>query len=188
MTDKAELRKQFIAKRQQLNASELANKSRQIAKHIETIYQNKHFEAVHVFLSMVTRHEIDTSFIIDYLKSQGTKIIVSKTNFKDNTLSHYHLKDDTELIENKWGIPEPINASNFPVDQIDLVLVPLLCFDIHGNRVGYGKGFYDRFLAGCQPETMKIGLSLFSPIEKIAINEFDVPLDKCITPQEVFSF
>ena len=188
MTDKAALRKQFIAKRQSLDTAELAERSRKIFEHFKVYSQNQTFDAVHVFLSMLNRQEIDTSPIIDYLRSREKSVIVSRTNFKELTLSNYLLEESTELVKNKWGIPEPVNASIFPTDKIDLVLVPLLCFDLAGNRVGYGKGFYDRFLADCPPGTLKIGLSLFDPIQDIPVDDFDIPLDKCITPQNVYSF
>lgn len=95
----------------------------------------------------------------------------------------------TELIESSFGIREPRIAAIVPSIEIDAVLVPLLAFDRHGHRVGYGGGFYDRFMAECRPDCQKIGLSFFDPIEQITdINENDIRLDLAITPNAVFNF
>ena len=74
-------------------------------------------------------------------------------------------------------------------DEIDLVLVPLLAFDQEGYRVGYGKGYYDKFLSQCREDVIKIGLSFFEPVDAISdINQFDMSLNYCVTPQQVYDF
>ena len=79
-----------------------------------------------------------------------------------------------------------INIEN---SKIDVVFVPLLCFDKQGHRVGYGKGFYDNFLHDCNTETIKIGLSLFEAEDHIQdIHENDIALDYCITPKKIYQF
>jgi 5-formyltetrahydrofolate cyclo-ligase len=76
----------------------------------------------------------------------------------------------------------------FPT-EIDLVLVPLLTFDKRGHRVGYGKGYYDKFLARCNPYVIKIGLNFYDPVDEISdINAFDIPLDFCVTHHEIYAF
>ena len=70
-----------------------------------------------------------------------------------------------------------------------MVFVPLLAYDKQGNRVGYGKGFYDNFLSKCKPETIKIGLSFFPPEDKIDdVFESDVKLNFCVTDSQIFEF
>jgi 5-formyltetrahydrofolate cyclo-ligase len=69
------------------------------------------------------------------------------------------------------------------------VIVPLLCFDRRGHRVGYGKGFYDRYLQKCRPDCIKAGLSFFDPVDLIDDTYADdIPLDICVTPSETFRF
>ena len=69
------------------------------------------------------------------------------------------------------------------------MIVPLLCFDARGHRVGYGKGYYDRFLQKCRPDCIKAGLSFFPPVKKIDdIHVADVQLDLVVTPNETFYF
>jgi 5-formyltetrahydrofolate cyclo-ligase len=93
------------------------------------------------------------------------------------------------LGRNKYDIPEPIHGKIVPALEIDAVFIPLLGFDVNGNRVGYGKGFYDRFLSECRPDVVKIGLSFFDPVEKINdLNKYDIPLDLCITPGKIWDF
>jgi 5-formyltetrahydrofolate cyclo-ligase len=92
------------------------------------------------------------------------------------------------LIENAWGIREP--AGDEPIDaaEIDMVLVPLLCFDKRSHRVGYGKGYYDRFLSKCRPDCLKIGLSFFPPVEAILrIGSRDIALDHFVLPDSTYT-
>lgn len=87
------------------------------------------------------------------------------------------------------GIPEPVGGTVTEPSEIDLILMPLLAFDKRGHRVGYGKGFYDRFLRSCRADCIKAGLSLFPPEEKIDdVAEFDQPMTMAITPESVFRF
>jgi 5-formyltetrahydrofolate cyclo-ligase len=96
---------------------------------------------------------------------------------------------DEKFKRNKFGIEEPEDGSIIDPLNIDMILVPLLAFDQKGYRVGYGKGYYDRFLRNCREDVLKIGFSFFSAEEVISdINEFDVPLDLCITPGSVYYF
>ena len=102
---------------------------------------------------------------------------------------HFLLTDNTKIKKNRYNIPEPIDGIVISNDKIDVVFIPLLGFDKAGNRVGYGKGFYDRFLADCKPETIKIGLSFFEAEDKITdIYENDIKLDYCVTPETIYTF
>ena len=97
--------------------------------------------------------------------------------------------DHTRYTLNRYGIAEPVGGKRIDPDEIDMVLLPLLCFDRRGYRVGYGKGYYDRFLARCVPDVIKIGFSYFEPIEEIAdVHENDIPMDHCITPENIYTF
>jgi len=105
------------------------------------------------------------------------------------TLAHFLLTDATVLKVNSLGIPEPTDGIPIPEAAIEVVFIPLLAFDHQGNRVGYGKGFYDRFLSKCNPKTIKIGLSFFTAEEEITeVFPADIPLDYCITPSKIYIF
>jgi 5-formyltetrahydrofolate cyclo-ligase len=104
-------------------------------------------------------------------------------------MSHFLLTDNTKIKKNEYNIPEPISGLPVPTEMIDVVFVPLLAYDKKGNRVGYGKGFYDKFLSLCKPEVVKIGLSFFEPEDLIDdVFENDVKLDYCVTSERVICF
>lgn len=177
---KADLRKIYKQKRTELTFKEIEGFQNNIYQQIYKLDFSK-INIVHLFLSMKKFREIDTKPIIDFLRKQQKQLVVSRCNFKENTLSHFILEPDTELEINKFGVPEPINATPILEKEIDLVFVPLLISDKENFRVGYGKGYYDRFLSNCKKDCKKIGLNFFKPIAKISdINEFDIALDEVI--------
>lgn len=106
-----------------------------------------------------------------------------------HTMEHFVITPETILVENKWGIPEPEPTTSqiSDIQEIDMILVPLLAFDTKGFRVGYGGGFYDRFFPQCKSSAIKTGLSFFDPVLEIEnLDKFDVALDYCITPSHTF--
>jgi 5-formyltetrahydrofolate cyclo-ligase len=188
---KKDLRRQLLQKRAAYSPAELAAKSEAIAAHFFAHFNLAEIKAVHIFLPIQRRHELDTWPIIRQLQKDYplVRIVASVADTREFTLTHHWLLPETKLVENQWGIPEPQNAALVPIEQIDLVLVPLLAFDAQGHRVGYGKGFYDRFLSACRPDTVKVGLSLEPAVPAITdVHEADVRLDWVITPEEVIKF
>lgn len=146
------------------------------------------FSFYHTFLSINTLKEVDTSFLITVLQGKDKNIIIPRT-VSSTELKHYLLTDSTRLRLNKLNIPEPIDGIEIKEDKIDVVFIPLLAYDKKGNRVGYGKGYYDIFLAQCKPEVVKIGLSFFEPENEIKdINYYDISLDYCVTPNNIYRF
>ena len=104
-------------------------------------------------------------------------------------MTHFLLTDSTKLVKNSYNIPEPVDGIQISTEQIDVVFIPLLAFDKTGHRIGYGKGFYDRFLANCKPETLKIGLSFFkAEITNFDYLSSDIGLNYCITPNKNYKF
>lgn len=181
---KVELRKIYKQKRNAFTFEEIQNLQENIYKQVYNLDVSR-VKTIHIFLSLKKFKEIDTLPIINYFRSKNKQIVVSKSNFKNHTLSHFILEEDTILEINKYGIPEPINAKQVLENAIDLVFVPLLISDKKNYRVGYGKGFYDKFLANCKPNTKFVGLNFFAPIAKIEDkNGFDIPLDLVIYPTQ----
>lgn len=143
----------------------------------------------HLFLSIEEQKEIDTEFILQILAGKDKEIVVSKSDFDTLEMTHFLLTDNTKFKKNEYNIPEPVDGLEVPVTKIDVVFVPLLAFDVKGNRVGYGKGFYDKFLSNCKPETIKIGVSFFEAEEKIEdVSENDIRLNYCVTPEKIYTF
>jgi len=180
---KSDLRKLYKQKRNSLTQTEKEKLQESIYQQIFEL-QTNYIRTVHLFLSMRKFNEIDTKPIIDFFRDKEKRVIVSRCNFEDDTLSHFYFEKDTKLELNKFGVPEPINAEQANVKDIDLVFVPMLISDEQKYRVGYGKGFYDRFLSECREDTLTVGLNFFPPIKKIEdTHEFDVPLDFVIYPK-----
>nr|WKN38744.1 5-formyltetrahydrofolate cyclo-ligase [Tunicatimonas sp. TK19036] len=192
---KAVLRRLYQSRRQALSEAEYAERNEQIFNQFRSrfpVYENIAKPlTIHCFLSSLAKREVDTNPLIQYFLSQPSiTLAVPYTHISEERLSHHHYTEGMVLETNRWGIPEP-HASTLTIDvaQIDWVLIPLLAFDKRGHRVGYGKGFYDRFLAECRPDTLKIGLSLDEPVERIDdINAYDFSLNYAVTPSRVWDF
>ncbi|MFD1062386.1 5-formyltetrahydrofolate cyclo-ligase [Winogradskyella litorisediminis] len=185
---KSELRNKYKKLRQKLTLEDIEEKSLAIANKLLklNIWQ---YSFYHVFLSIETQKEVNTDYILNILSGKDKHIVISKSNFSDYSMSHFLLTDNTKLKINAYNIPEPIDGIPISPEQLDVVFIPLLGFDITGNRIGYGKGFYDRFLSKCKPETLKIGLSFFeAEPEKFTSTENDIKLDFCITPSKIYQF
>jgi 5-formyltetrahydrofolate cyclo-ligase len=185
---KSELRKKYKTLRNTLSTTQIDDLSMSIANQLLKLPVWE-FSFYHIFLSIEEQKEVNTDYILNILSGKDKNIIISKSDFKTGLLTHFLLTDNTKIKKNAYDIPEPVDGIEISNDKIDLVFIPLLAFDTHGNRVGYGKGFYDRFLADCKPETFKIGLSFFeAEAEILDVFESDVKLDYCVTPQKIFSF
>ena len=144
---------------------------------------------IHIYLPIRSKNEIDTWPIIRRLWALGINTLVPVIDPETDTLKSYHLTPETRLIENVWQIPEPVNTTIVDHHVIDLVVLPLLSFNDQGFRVGYGKGYYDKFLASFQHECLKVGLSYFGPVTEITdLHDADIPMDYCITPEKVVKF
>lgn len=142
----------------------------------------------HLYLPIATKNEVDTSFTLSILHGKDKNIIVPKISGA-TTLQHILLTDSTKLVTNSWGVPEPVEGIEIKPSKIDVVFVPLLAFDTYGNRIGYGKGFYDTFLSNCRKDVIKVGLSMFTAEDEITdVSDHDIPLDFCVTPEKIYSF
>lgn len=141
-------------------------------------------QTIHTFLSIREKHEPDTWLIVERIRREFPHIRISVPRITEaGQMENIYFEGLHQLVRNKWGIEEPRHGVPTPTEKIDLVLVPLLCFDRSGNRVGYGKGYYDSFLRECRSTTKKVGLSLFSNSEVIDdLYDGDVILDECLTP------
>ncbi|ERJ58451.1 5-formyltetrahydrofolate cyclo-ligase [Sphingobacterium paucimobilis] len=146
---------------------------------------------VHIYLPMQGATEPDTLRFKEWLQLMHPDIrfVISRSDFQKREMMHYVWDESTVLEVNKWGILEPVDGCLVKETALDVVLVPLLVVDQLGNRVGYGKGFYDRFLAKCRPEVKTVGLSYFEPVDHISdVGEWDIRLQYCISPAGIHRF
>jgi 5-formyltetrahydrofolate cyclo-ligase len=184
---KSELRKKYKQLRNELTAQEISERSLDISDLLMESFDlnDKH---VHVFLPIFDKKEINTWLTVDRLMSIS-KVVVSRSDFETYTMEHVLLEKDVPIETNSWGIPEPVGGDVVLPEQLNFVLVPLLAYDKKGYRVGYGKGFYDKFLTELPKETIKIGLSFFEvENEMIETNSYDKKLDFCVTPNNLYTF
>lgn len=188
MSSKSELRKKYKALRKSLTPDTIETQSLAIANRLLqlNIWSHTYY---HLFLPITEQNEVDTEFILQILAGKDKETVISKSDFTTGEMVHYLLTDNTKIRKNEYNIPEPVDGIEVPSSKIDVVFVPLLAFDVNGHRVGYGKGFYDRFLSGCKKDVIKIGLSFFEAEETISdVFESDIALDYCITPDKIYSF
>ncbi|MGV3559845.1 5-formyltetrahydrofolate cyclo-ligase [Larkinella arboricola] len=193
---KAELRAEFGRKRRALSEADWQRRCEAITSLFfseQAFHWQNPVSAISTFLPIETRKEVNTWFLVRQLWRNAPQTLVAApvTALDTGTLTHYQITPSTLFTQNRYGIPEPSPTSSFVVHHsaFDMILVPLLAFDQRGHRVGYGGGFYDRFLPECRPDCLKIGLSLFDPVDRIAdVFEGDIPLDGCITPDQVWVF
>ena len=188
---KAELRKLYLQKRRSIPAVNVLYLNEHIAwKFFENV-DLTHVKSFHTYIRIEKFSEVDTSMIYDPLRRSFPKVktFAPRVDVATGKVDDVAFDTETELYMNEWGILEPVTGEIVDASEIDLALVPLVAFDRVGHRVGYGKGFYDRFLVRCRPDCLKVGLSFFPPVERIDdIDEHDVRLDLCVTPDEVFDF
>lgn len=185
---KRELRSLYKSKRKQLSVDQVEDYSLAISNQLLKL-PIWDYTSYHIFLSIEEQKEVNTDYILNILSGKDKNIVISKSDFQTGNMSHFLLTDNTVIKKNSYNIPEPVDGIPIHSNMIDLVFIPLLAFDKIGNRVGYGKGFYDKFLADCKPETIKIGVSFFeaeSLIENIL--DTDITLDYCITPKTIYQF
>lgn len=186
--NKKELRQKYKSLRNQLSENDIEDESLAIANNVLKlpIWDKNYF---HIFLSILEQKEVNTECILHLLAGKDKEIIVSKSDFQSKEMTHFLLTDNTKIKKNQYNIPEPVDGIEVPTHKIDVVFVPLLAFDQKGHRVGYGKGFYDKFLKECKPETIKIGLSFFEAEENIEdVFDGDIRLDYCVTEKRVYCF
>lgn len=184
---KKELRLDYLRLRRNVTEEGLTEASRRIA---DTCLQLPLWDKTlfHLFLSIPDKREVDTSFLLGILREKGKQIAVPKMTAR-GSLRHYLLCEDTRLSPNPWGVPEPTDGEPVAPEAIDVVFVPLLAFDGQGNRVGYGGGYYDRFLGQCRQDVISVGLSQFGPAKEITdLHPGDVPLDFVACPERFYAF
>ena len=162
--NKKKLRSYYKKKRAEISSLKFEHLSIEIANQILNL-PIWDFDNFHVFMGVEKLKEINTNFVISILQGRDKNIVIPKV-ISDDQLHHYLLTDSTKLKLNEWNILEPINGIEVEPKKIEVVFVPLLAFDLYGNRVGYGKGYYDKFLAECGKKCLKIGLSFFTPEKK----------------------
>ncbi|MCX8491662.1 MAG: 5-formyltetrahydrofolate cyclo-ligase [Cyclobacteriaceae bacterium] len=186
---KEEARKTFLQKRLALSEGAYQQFNFQLYNQFFTQIDLSFIKCIHIFLPIENKREPDTWPIIDRIRREFSHIRISIPKVVGDQLENIYFEGLHQLKKNKWGILEPEQGLPTPTEKIDIAIVPLLAVDVLGNRVGYGKGFYDRFLARCRPDCQRIGISFFDTIEKLEnVDLTDVRLTRCLTARCLFTF
>ena len=185
---KSEIRSLYKARRKSLSPKELQKQSEQITELFLKNFQVEN-KWISIFLPIERLGEVNTYSLLDRASNLGAKMCVPSSNFSDLSLTHKHYDANTILRLNEFDIPEPLNGNIIQPEEFDMVIVPLLGVDKNGFRVGYGKGFYDRFLSQCKPNCIFIGFHLFEIVAEITDKSSqDIPLDCLVTPHQIIHF
>ncbi|MBL7699471.1 MAG: 5-formyltetrahydrofolate cyclo-ligase [Chitinophagaceae bacterium] len=186
---KTDIRKIYAQSRNNLSPGEISDMTDRIVSNFGKLA----LQGAQVLLSyypIPERNEFDVSICAQLLALGNKNLRVAWPKIlPDGKMQAVIVEKNTPLQPNEFNIPEPVSDEIIEPQLIDVVFVPLLAFDNKGYRVGYGKGYYDRFLPQCAQDVVKIGFSFFESIESITdVNEYDVPLNYCITPTSVYEF
>lgn len=187
---KTELRKIFRNRRRSISMEEKIK----LDDLLLIRFQNFSYTALQFLFSYFPKEndkEPNTLLFSRYLSHfvEGLKIAYPVIDASSGIMNAVFADEATEFIENDFGIAEPVGGKIEKADAFDMIFIPLLCFDKQGYRVGYGGGYYDKFLANCRKDAIKLGFSYFEAIDSIDDkNLFDVPLNYCITPQKIYEF
>jgi 5-formyltetrahydrofolate cyclo-ligase len=187
---KAELRKIFLAKRKEIPADERRRMSQRIADNFFDSFDLTAVRNLHSFIPIEKFGEVDTMLIIRRVWSDfpHVRTFAPRINHETHRIQNVAFSAATEMVETGWGINEPKPDEIAADSEIDIVVTPGLAFDKSLHRVGYGKGYYDRFLGNCRPDCPKVGVSFFEPVGAIDdIHEGDVRLDLLVTPTGVIA-
>ncbi len=189
MKTKQELRIEYRQLRKALDQEHIEQNSQMIRdRFIEWLDEHPELMHFHLFFPINRFNEVNTFYIKEVLESREKILYTSQTNRENTALETLKLPRDVEFFFDEWGIPVPQESIMVSPAKLQVVLVPLLAYDHQGNRVGFGKGYYDGFLGPLGSQVIKIGLSFFDPEEDFTSESHDVALDMCITPEKIYTF
>ncbi len=195
---KAEIRKIFKQKRKALTTENCETVNKKIHNLVFSRLAMHRYSPIHLFLPILRNNEPDTRLIVNTLRKDFAADLYISKSLENGELLHVKYQANTILEKNSWGIEEPkdLTESRSSEDFFEkyktediLIFVPLLAFDKKGNRVGYGKGYYDKFLQYATKDTTIVGLSHFEPIDLIEdADAFDIKMDFCVTPERMWAW
>jgi 5-formyltetrahydrofolate cyclo-ligase len=189
--NKKELRKIYKEKRVGLSTTERLKLDDLLLIQLQRLSFGNNTHVVMTFWPIENHGEMNTHLYTRYLEVAipDIKITFPVIDPVINEMRAVAVTEGTEFVENRYGIYEPAEGETISPEMLDVVFVPLLAFDEDGYRVGYGKGYYDRFLRHCRHDVITVGFSYFEAVDKIDdTNHFDVPLNYCITPHHIYEF
>lgn len=183
--EKARIRREMMGLRRNLTEADALEKGRRILDLLKSLPEYRKARLVHTFVSMPG--EIDTRGLVEDAFSNGIRVAVPVVRKGERDLLHSEIKGLSDLRpEGTWGILQPPAEGIRPVSpaEVDMVIVPGLAFDTSGNRIGFGAGYYDRFLRKVMSPKVAIAYD-FQVLDKVPVTEEDVPVDQIVTEEGV---
>ena len=185
--EKAKIRREIIRRRKLLSGRQYRMRSDGILAHTTRLIEDSGVGCLHSYLPITQNKEPNTLGIIDYCLDKGVRVLTTRTNLETMEMRHYQLERSTLLAFNELRIPEPFGGVSVHPDQADMILVPLVAVDKKGNRIGYGKGYYDRLLASLPERVIRVGLCVSSLFDFLPFEQdYDMRMDLCVTPTGSF--
>ena len=189
MKTKTELRQEYRQLRKQLSGAEVNDLSQKIAKQVGNWLEGQEsLMQFHLFFPIAKFNEVNTFYLQQLLEQRGKTLYTSQVNREEDRLDTLLLPSEAAFFLDEWGIPVPQESLRVPTTKIQVVFVPLLAYDSSGHRLGFGKGFYDKFLSSLEQSVIKVGLSFFPAEDAIPPEPHDGPLDYCSTPDRIRAF
>ena len=187
--NKQQLRKIYLQKRKELHVSEIEKLSLKISEQFMLLPNISNHSVYHIYLPIAKHNEINTLYIIEKLRGLKKTFVVPHINDDEGEMDACFLRPNTKMITNRFGISEPEYCQRIYSGNIDVMILPLLSYCEKGYRIGYGKGYYDRFIAGLKNPVFKVGLSFFEPDSTQPTPEpWDIHMDCCVTPEKTIWF
>ena len=182
--ERERVRAETLQRRDRLAEEVRTTFSRRIINAVAGWIENEGFDTVMLYLSM--RSEVETFDLLGALLQQGKTVCAPVVDTRQLALTPHQIRNPkTELVRHRYGLLEPsATCPIFPTSQLQLIIVPGIAFDANGYRLGYGKGFYDRFLAKC-PDAVRVGLAYqLQVVEDTYPQTWDVPVQYIFTEIE----
>ncbi len=183
--EKRKLRKEFLVRRNSLLEEEISTLSLMIKENLLQSDSIKVAQKVHCYMSFSS--EVRTFEIISSLLAIGKQVYVPIIS--GDTLLHTEIDTTTQYAPDRYGIPTPLSTQTYSSDQLrfsekDCIIIPMVSYDKYGSRLGYGKGYYDKFLPLAQGK--KIGLAFeCQQYEQLPSENFDIRMDAIITEKRM---
>ncbi len=181
--NKEELRKEMKNLRKNISKEEIYAKSDLICNNLFTLDVIKNAKTVMVYISAF--NEVRTQAIIQKLIDDKKRVSAPITNEENKSMNAYYFDDLSRLVKGAYGILEPPMENMCDISKIDVVIVPGIAFDKNGNRMGFGEGYYDRFLADFKGTKIGIGYK-FQCENNIIADEYDIAMDYVINEEDIY--
>jgi 5-formyltetrahydrofolate cyclo-ligase len=189
---KAALRPRLIQLRQDIPPDDYARMSESICVNLASVPELRRATLIHVYWPMLHRKEPDIRLFTESVLSSGRRIALpvvhayTAERVTEGRLRHFELTSPASLVQNSWGIHEPEDAEIVSIEDIDAVIVPALGVDRAGNRIGYGRGYYDEFLSEVNA-TLVCALFSRSIVDDIPREPHDIPIQVIVTEDGCFN-